>query len=92
MPKSHAEAILFGLMASAAPPEQSQVKTRYVALTLTFLVLYDLWSPIGDIYNFQAVLEEMVSGMEEELEARLAEAQALADDEVSSLGGQPGQV
>ncbi|CAE7233599.1 tyrP-A [Symbiodinium natans] len=67
------QAILFGLMASA--------------LTLTFLVLYDLWSPIGDIYNFQTVIEEMVSGMEEELEVRLSDARTLADD--MALDGRP---
>jgi len=64
------QAILFGLMASA--------------LTLTFLVLYDLWSPVGDIYNFQTVLEEMVSGMEEELAARLTEARSAGVEEAPS--------
>ncbi|CAK9048572.1 Tyrosine-specific transport protein 1 [Durusdinium trenchii] len=46
------QATLFGLMATA--------------ITLTFVVLYDLWRPIGDSYNFETILQEMVSGMEEE--------------------------
>ncbi|CAK9069287.1 unnamed protein product [Durusdinium trenchii] len=55
------QATLFGLMATA--------------ITLTFVVLYDLWRPIGDSYNFETILQEMVSGMEEELEVRLIQCQ-----------------
>jgi len=54
------QAILFGLMATA--------------ITLTFVVLYDLWRPVGDTYNFETILQEMVSGMEEELEVRLLQS------------------
>eukprot|EP00435_Cladocopium_sp_Y103_P049482 s3444_g14.t4 len=54
------QAMLFGLMATA--------------ITLTFVVLYDLWRPVGDTYNFETILQEMVSGMEEELEVRLLQS------------------
>lgn len=53
--------LLFGLMVAA------------MALTLT--VLRDLWSPVGETYNIRAVLAQMVSGLEEELELRLAGAE-----------------
>lgn len=42
-------------------------------VVLTFLVLADLWSPTGETYNVRAVLSEMVAGLEEELEMRLAQ-------------------
>ena len=51
------QALLFGLMATA--------------ITLTFVVLYDLWRPVGDTYNFETILQEMVSGMEEDDEIAL---------------------
>jgi len=54
------QAGLFGLMATA--------------ITLTFVILYDLWRPVGDTYNFETILQEMVSGMEEELEVRLLQS------------------
>lgn len=44
------------------------------AITLTFVILYDLWRPVGDTYNFETILQEMVSGMEEELEVRLLQS------------------
>eukprot|EP00931_Biecheleriopsis_adriatica_P056264 TRINITY_DN33335_c0_g1_i1.p1 TRINITY_DN33335_c0_g1~~TRINITY_DN33335_c0_g1_i1.p1 ORF type:complete len:724 (-),score=123.36 TRINITY_DN33335_c0_g1_i1:9-2180(-) len=55
------QASLFGLMAGA--------------LTLTFLVLYDLWTPLGETYSMKNILAEMVSGLEEELDARLSVAE-----------------
>lgn len=51
-------AVLFGVMT--------------FAVTLTLLVLRDLYNPVGDTYNIAGVLNEMVSGIELELELRIA--------------------
>lgn len=54
-------AVLFGLMSSA--------------VALTIQVLLDLWGrPTEGTYNVRGVLLEMVSGLEEELDVRLADA------------------
>mmetsp|Transcript_34612 Transcript_34612/g.75519 ORF Transcript_34612/g.75519 Transcript_34612/m.75519 type:complete len:752 (+) Transcript_34612:62-2317(+) len=55
-------AVLFGLMS--------------FVVTLTLLVLADIWNPVGDIYNLRSVLAEMVSGLQGELKVRLAEHEA----------------
>ncbi|CAE8662097.1 unnamed protein product [Polarella glacialis] len=66
------QALLFGLMASV--------------LTLTFVLLRDLWDPTSGTYSMQAILAEMVSGLEEELEMRLKEA-ARSRDAPSGISG-----
>jgi len=42
------------------------------SISFALLVMLDLWSPFGDTYNIQAVLEEMVWGLEKELDIRLS--------------------
>jgi len=61
------QGVLFGVMAAA------------VALTLA--VLWDLLSPVGETYNIRGILKEMVSGLEQELELRIACVEPQADPE-----------
>eukprot|EP00929_Paragymnodinium_shiwhaense_P046646 TRINITY_DN23741_c0_g2_i1.p1 TRINITY_DN23741_c0_g2~~TRINITY_DN23741_c0_g2_i1.p1 ORF type:complete len:825 (+),score=187.02 TRINITY_DN23741_c0_g2_i1:57-2477(+) len=64
------QALVFGLMTSA--------------VTVTLVALSDLWSPSGDAYNVATVHEEMVSGLDQELELRLT-AQMKKQDREASL-------
>lgn len=52
------EGILFGVMTGG--------------IVLTLRVVGELWRPAGGAYNVDAVLSVMVSGLEEELKARMA--------------------
>jgi len=50
------QALLYGLMASA--------------VTLTLVVISDVWSPLGETYDMRTILSEMVFGLEQELALR----------------------
>ena len=54
------QSVLFGFMAGS--------------LTLVLSVIHELWAPLGGAFNVDVVLNTMVSGLEEETEARLAGA------------------
>jgi len=54
------QSVLFGCMAGS--------------LTLSLVIIHELWTPVGGAYNVDMVLEVMVSGLEEETESRLAGA------------------
>jgi len=54
------QSVLFGFMAGA--------------ITLTLVVIHELWTPVGGAYNVDVVLNTMVSGLEEETQARLSGA------------------
>lgn len=64
------QACLFGLLSGA--------------IALTVLVLWDLWSPLGDTYSIKTILAEMVKGLEEELAIRLAAAESSEKSSTSS--------
>jgi len=51
--------LLFGMMTSA--------------MALTLNIMWDLWTPIGNTYNIESILKEMVRGLEDEIQIRLEE-------------------
>jgi len=67
-------AVLFGAMTSA--------------VSLTLAVLWDLRSPVGETYNLRAILKEMVSGLEQELDLRIRAAGVPHEEE--EVGGRRG--
>jgi len=64
------QSVLFGCMAGS--------------LTMTLVVIEQLWNPVGGAYNVDLVLETMIAGLEEETEARLAGATFAAPDAAPS--------
>jgi len=60
------QAVLFGSMCGA--------------IVMTLQVVYELWKPCNGAYTVDRVLQTMVSGLEDELEARLAASMVAASD------------
>eukprot|EP00444_Apocalathium_aciculiferum_P004896 CAMPEP_0183392172 /NCGR_PEP_ID=MMETSP0370-20130417/6953_1 /TAXON_ID=268820 /ORGANISM="Peridinium aciculiferum, Strain PAER-2" /LENGTH=83 /DNA_ID=CAMNT_0025572043 /DNA_START=40 /DNA_END=291 /DNA_ORIENTATION=- len=42
-------------------------------MALTLNIMWDLWTPIGNTYNIESILKEMVRGLEDEIQIRLEE-------------------